>query len=167
MNVTQLFLICFKVCFLKYPTISWQNKNYVKSGRSEQWLRRYNLQGVRGGGGADHRPPLPPPSLPLSTLMAPYLIIALNMANERLNNFDNPYPYLTPTWCQCCTRFNQCNIVCCCSAWAQVEVKILVLRFVGCLIPPLLFQTYFASISFGHIWFQDTQNIPKSEKVDF
>ena len=27
----------------------------------------------------------------------------------------------------------------------------------GCLIPPLLFQTYFASISFGHLWFQDTQ----------
>ena len=29
----------------------------------------------------------------------------------------------------------------------------------GCLIPPLLFQTYFSSISFGHLWFQDTQNI--------
>ena len=27
---------------------------------------------------------------------------------------------------------------------------------VGCLIPSLLFQTYFASISLGHIWFQDT-----------
>ena len=25
----------------------------------------------------------------------------------------------------------------------------------GCLIPPLLFQTYFASILFGHLWFQD------------
>ena len=52
----------------------------------------------------------------------------------------------------------------------------------GCLIPPLLFQTYFASILFGHLWFQDIQNIiffaekyflrspqdpPKSEKVNF
>ena len=32
-------------------------------------------------------------------------------------------------------------------------------RALGCLIPPLLFQTFFASISFGHLWFQNTQNI--------
>ena len=56
------------------------------------------------------------------------------------------------------------------------------ISLLGCLIPPLLFQTYFASILFGHLWFQDIQNIiffaekyflrspqdpPKSEKVDF
>ena len=37
----------------------------------------------------------------------------------------------------------------------------------GCLIPPLLFQTYFASISFGHLWFQDTQNIIFFPEIPF
>ena len=54
--------------------------------------------------------------------------------------------------------------------------------WLGCVIPRFLSQINSASVSFGHLWFQDTQNInffpeifflrspqdpPKSEKVDF
>ena len=42
--------------------------------------------------------------------------------------------------------------------WGPKSKRFFRLRL-GCLIPPLLFQTYVASISFGHLWFQDTQNI--------
>ena len=66
--------------------------------------------------------------------------------------------------------------------WDEVDCEDPDKACLGCVIPRFLSQINSASVSFGHLWFKDTQNIicfpenfflgspqdpPKSEKVDF